>query len=230
MRIRMIHLAGVLLFLAACSSTPEPEPGAGGPQSLNPAGGGGSFAPGSQQDLAATAGDRVFFAFDRSDISSEAQQILARQADWLKRYPSVSVTDRGSLRRTRDARIQSRARRAPRPGGQERARRQRHPGGADRDDQLRQGAPDRGRLERRGLGAEPRRHHHRQLKRPGADVGPARDLARVEIWPACGLGRREAPFFCLKRHLFTGFRLIRVARACAASRPPAPARQPRGLR
>ncbi len=95
MRIRMVHLAGVLLFLAACSSTPEPEPGAGGPQSLNPAGGGGSFAPGSQQDLAATAGDRVFFAFDRSDISSEAQQILARQADWLKRYPSVSVRIEG---------------------------------------------------------------------------------------------------------------------------------------
>jgi peptidoglycan-associated lipoprotein len=91
-------LAGALLLLAACSSTPEPAPGAGGPQSLNPAGAGGgagSFAPGSQQDLAATAGDRVFFSFDRSDISSEAQQILARQADWLKRFPSVSVTIEG---------------------------------------------------------------------------------------------------------------------------------------
>jgi peptidoglycan-associated lipoprotein len=85
-----------LLLLAACSSNPEPPPGAGGPQSLGPGtGGAGSFAPGSQQDLAATAGDRVFFAFDRSDISSEAQQILARQAEWLKRYPSVSVTIEG---------------------------------------------------------------------------------------------------------------------------------------
>jgi peptidoglycan-associated lipoprotein len=96
MRIASVFLAGALLLLAACSSNPEPPPAAGGPQSLGPgAGGAGSFAPGSQQDLAATAGDRVFFAFDRSDISSEAQQILARQAEWLKRYPSVSVTIEG---------------------------------------------------------------------------------------------------------------------------------------
>jgi peptidoglycan-associated lipoprotein len=53
------------------------------------------FAPGSQQDLAATAGDRVFFAYDQSDISSEGQQILQRQAEWLKRYSQVTVTIEG---------------------------------------------------------------------------------------------------------------------------------------
>jgi len=46
-------------------------------------------------DLEASAGDRVFFAFDRSDITPEAQQILARQADWLRRYPNVTVTIEG---------------------------------------------------------------------------------------------------------------------------------------
>jgi peptidoglycan-associated lipoprotein len=51
--------------------------------------------PGSQQDLEASAGDRVFFAFDRSDITPEAQEILARQADWLRRYPNVTVTIEG---------------------------------------------------------------------------------------------------------------------------------------
>jgi peptidoglycan-associated lipoprotein len=45
--------------------------------------------------LAATAGDRVFFEFDRSDVSPEAQQILTRQADWLRRYPNVSVRIEG---------------------------------------------------------------------------------------------------------------------------------------
>jgi peptidoglycan-associated lipoprotein len=45
--------------------------------------------------LEASAGDRVFFAFDRSDITPEAQQILARQADWLRRYPNVTVTIEG---------------------------------------------------------------------------------------------------------------------------------------
>jgi peptidoglycan-associated lipoprotein len=89
---RMIVLAGALLMLAACSSTPEPPPGGpGGPG----AGGASRFGPGSQQDLAATAGDRVFFAFDSAEISSEGQQILQRQADWLRRYPNVAVTIEG---------------------------------------------------------------------------------------------------------------------------------------
>ena len=111
--------------------------------------GGPGYGPGSQQDLAATAGDRVFFAYDQSDISSEGQQILQRQAEWLKRYPTRHGHDRGPLRRARHARIQPRARRAPRRGGQERAGRARHPGGAHPDDQLRQGAADRRRVETR---------------------------------------------------------------------------------
>ena len=87
-----------LLLLTACSSAPETAPGgppggAGGPG----AGGIGSrnALPGSQQDLEASAGDRVFFAFDRSDITPESQQILERQADWLRRYPNVTVTIEG---------------------------------------------------------------------------------------------------------------------------------------
>jgi peptidoglycan-associated lipoprotein len=95
MHSRIIGLLGVLLLLAACSSTPpEPPPGPPGPP-----GGAGvgsrSIVPGSQQDLEASAGDRVFFAFDRSDISPEARQILTRQADWLRRYPNVTVTIEG---------------------------------------------------------------------------------------------------------------------------------------
>ena len=92
MIIRMIGVAAAMLLLAACSSAPPPATG-GTPSGVGSAG--GSFAPGSQQDLAATAGDRVFFAYDQSDISSEGQQILQRQAEWLKRYPQVSVTIEG---------------------------------------------------------------------------------------------------------------------------------------
>ena len=95
MRERVICLLGAVLMLAACSSTPpEPPPGPPGP----PGGAGmGSrnIVPGSQQDLEASAGDRVFFAFDRADISPEARQILTRQADWLRRYPNVAVTIEG---------------------------------------------------------------------------------------------------------------------------------------
>ena len=89
---RYIAVTAALLMLAACSSAPpEPAGGPGGPGGASSS----RFGPGSQQDLATTAGDRVFFAYDRSDISPEAQQILQRQSEWLKRYPNVTVTIEG---------------------------------------------------------------------------------------------------------------------------------------
>jgi peptidoglycan-associated lipoprotein len=88
----MIGAAAAMLLLAACSSAPPPTAGGPVPSGV---GGSGRFAPGSQQDLAATAGDRVFFAYDQSNISSEGQQILQRQAEWLKRYGQVSITIEG---------------------------------------------------------------------------------------------------------------------------------------
>jgi peptidoglycan-associated lipoprotein len=92
---RFVALAGALLMLAACSNTPPAPPGPPG----GPGGPGGisssSAAPGSQQDLAATAGDRVFFTFDSSEVSAEGRQILQRQADWLRHYPNVAATIEG---------------------------------------------------------------------------------------------------------------------------------------
>jgi len=92
---RIFVVFGILLGLAACSSEqPTAPPAPGGP---GDAGGTGAraAAPGSQQDLEASAGDRVFFAFDRSDITPEARETLTRQADWLRRYPNVTVTIEG---------------------------------------------------------------------------------------------------------------------------------------
>ena len=97
MHARIISLLGTLLLLAACSSPPPEAPPPGPPGGPGGAGGISSrnIVPGSQQDLEASAGDRIFFAFDRSDISPEAREILARQADWLRRYPNVAVTIEG---------------------------------------------------------------------------------------------------------------------------------------
>jgi peptidoglycan-associated lipoprotein len=92
MLLRMMGVVAAVLLLAACSNNPPPGTGGGAPMSGT---GGAGYAPGSQQDLAATAGDRVFFAYDQSTISAEGQQILQRQAEWLKRYPRVSVTIEG---------------------------------------------------------------------------------------------------------------------------------------
>ena len=109
MQLRAIVVLAAGMLLAACGSSSEPAPiaggpgGPGGPGRFRPGGpygppgaiGAERLGPGSQQDLAVVAGDRVFFEYDRSDISPEAQQILARQAEWLKRYPNVAVTIEG---------------------------------------------------------------------------------------------------------------------------------------
>lgn len=91
---RLSILAAAALALAACSSS-NPEgsvaPIGGGPGGISSS----RFGPGSQQDLAQTAGDRVFFQYDKADISGEGQQILERQARWLQRYPNVTVTIEG---------------------------------------------------------------------------------------------------------------------------------------
>lgn len=100
---RLIASVGTLLVLAACASSPTPAPvephGPGGPPALGgPLGGAGAISRSSlglQRDLAVVAGDRVFFAYDHSDLSPEAQQILQRQAEWLRRYPNVTVTIEG---------------------------------------------------------------------------------------------------------------------------------------
>ena len=52
-------------------------------------------APGSQEDLTATAGDRVFFDYDSSTLQAEGRAVLERQAAWLNQYPNVSVTIEG---------------------------------------------------------------------------------------------------------------------------------------
>lgn len=60
------------------------------------------------------AGDRIFFATDRFDLSEEAQTILARQAAWIKSNPSKRVIVAGSAdeRGTREYNLALGSRRA----------------------------------------------------------------------------------------------------------------------
>jgi peptidoglycan-associated lipoprotein len=117
MYLKIIGAAAALLLLAACSSAPETPPpgGPGGPGGGPPGGvGRANIAPGSQEDLKATAGDRVFFAFNSSEITSEGREILQRQAEWLRRYPNVTITVEGHCdeRGTREYNLALGARRA----------------------------------------------------------------------------------------------------------------------
>ena len=51
--------------------------------------------PGTEQDLVTNVGDRVFFAFDQYDLTSEARATVEKQAQWLKTYPSVNIMVEG---------------------------------------------------------------------------------------------------------------------------------------
>jgi peptidoglycan-associated lipoprotein len=84
-------LAGLAL-LAACSSTPSNTGATSGSGAMAATG----AAPGSEQDLVANVGDRVFFDFNQSALSSDADATLGRQAAWLAKYPSVNVLIAGN--------------------------------------------------------------------------------------------------------------------------------------
>lgn len=89
MNIRVIALFATLALLGACSSDNASTGAATGSGTTGSAIGGG--APGSQEDLVANIGDRVFFALDQTTLSSDARTTLDRQSAWLARYPQVSI-------------------------------------------------------------------------------------------------------------------------------------------
>jgi peptidoglycan-associated lipoprotein len=65
--------------------------GAGGPGGPGGPGGAGRAAPGSEEDLAQSAGDRIFFDTNRNTLNPQAIATLDRQAAWLAQYPQVNV-------------------------------------------------------------------------------------------------------------------------------------------
>ena len=53
-------------------------------------------APGSEEDLVANVGDRVFFDFNKSSLKPDARATLDRQSAWLAKYGSVNVQIAGN--------------------------------------------------------------------------------------------------------------------------------------
>ena len=56
---------------------------------------GSSVTPGSQEDLIVNVGDRVYFGYDRSDLTPEALQQLNVQAQWLNQYANLNIVLEG---------------------------------------------------------------------------------------------------------------------------------------
>ncbi len=80
-------LAGVSV-LAACASKPAATGGMGGGSGMTSTANSSSIVPGSQEDLVANVGDRVFFELAKNTLSDEAQATLDKQASFAARYPN----------------------------------------------------------------------------------------------------------------------------------------------
>jgi peptidoglycan-associated lipoprotein len=94
---KFVLLASVLLLTAACTSTDADKRGV-----QRPANAEGSpdsvyesalpeYVAGTQEDLVSHVGDRIFFGFDSSELSENAQRTMQRQSEWMKMNPDLKV-------------------------------------------------------------------------------------------------------------------------------------------
>ena len=90
---KVVGLMAALALLGACSDKGTTSGAATGTGATATNGG---VTPGSQEDLVANVGDRVFYALDSSSLSSDGRATLDRQAGWLARYPQVSIQMAGN--------------------------------------------------------------------------------------------------------------------------------------
>ncbi|MBG76362.1 MAG: Outer membrane lipoprotein Omp16 [Alphaproteobacteria bacterium MarineAlpha5_Bin12] len=88
----------IMIFIAACGSSPKEDAGADG------AGGSGltsvdytsdGVKAGTGDDLIINVGDRIFFEFASHELNGEAQEQLQAQAAWMKQYSNVTLTVEG---------------------------------------------------------------------------------------------------------------------------------------
>jgi len=82
--IKAIAAVAALLMMAACSSSSTEPP----PAST-------TVTPGSIADFRQNVGDRVYFDTDMSNIREDGRAILAKQAEWLKKYTNYPILIEG---------------------------------------------------------------------------------------------------------------------------------------
>ena len=83
--IKAIAAIAALMFVAACSNNNE----AVAPPS------GATVTPGSVGDFKQNVGDRVYFDTDMSSVREDGRATLAKQAEWLKKYPNYPILIEG---------------------------------------------------------------------------------------------------------------------------------------
>lgn len=104
---RLLTICAVLLVVSACSSKPKNDDaslstdGEAGRNGYGVAVSGldgeelNGAAPGTQQDLVANVGDRVFFGYNEYNLTTEAKELIESQSAWLKKYPELGMIIEG---------------------------------------------------------------------------------------------------------------------------------------
>lgn len=92
MNIKILGAFAAMSLLAACSTPATTGATAGTGATATTAG----VTPGSQEDLVANVGDRVFFAFDKNGLQPDGRATLDRQASWLSKYAMNNVQIAGN--------------------------------------------------------------------------------------------------------------------------------------
>ena len=120
MRTKLLGLLAIALLVSSCATDTEESGSAsseGTSTQATSSGGSGStvttaptekeamkpmkpmepkgLAPDSQEYLVVNVGDRVFFGYDKSEISSESADTLKRQAAWMQENANVTVVVEG---------------------------------------------------------------------------------------------------------------------------------------
>lgn len=102
MRFKFLSVLAAVALLAACETAPESSGNAQSSGASSTTSSASSapaaaiqIAGGSQEDLVVNVGDRVFFAFDSSDLSAEARASLEKQAAWMKKFGGVRIVLEG---------------------------------------------------------------------------------------------------------------------------------------
>ena len=90
MNSKLLGALAAVALLAACADKKDTGDATGaGAATSGP-------VPGSQEDLVANVGDRVFFDFNLSTLKTDARSTLDRQSGWLSKYPQVNVQVSGN--------------------------------------------------------------------------------------------------------------------------------------
>ena len=96
MKLKVVATLGIVALLSACAHEKANNTAGASTVAIAPPPPPTGPIPGSEADLIATAGNRVFFAFNKSNLSDAAKATLQKQANWLAKYPKVNVQVAGN--------------------------------------------------------------------------------------------------------------------------------------